>query len=101
MQLAFYLGFEQVILIGVDHSFKTKGTPNKTVVSEGNDESHFDSRYFGKGFRWQLPDLDTSEQAYLRARKNYEKAGRQILDATVGGQLTVFPKVDFDEFFAG
>ncbi|MEJ2758148.1 MAG: hypothetical protein P8046_06645, partial [Anaerolineales bacterium] len=101
MQLAFYMGFEQVILIGVDHSFKTKGTPNKTVVSEGNVESHFDPRYFGKGFRWQLPDLDTSEQAYLRARKNYEKAGRQILDATVGGQLTVFPKVDFDEFFAG
>ncbi|HSV86251.1 MAG TPA: 6-hydroxymethylpterin diphosphokinase MptE-like protein, partial [Levilinea sp.] len=27
LQTAFYLGFEQVILIGVDHSFATKGKP--------------------------------------------------------------------------
>ena len=56
-------------------------------------------RYFGKGFRWQLPDLDTSELAYLRARRAYESAGRRIVDATVGGQLDVFPKVDFDSYF--
>lgn len=99
MQLAFFMGFQQVVLIGVDHSFKAKGEPNKTVVSEGDDESHFDARYFGKGFRWQLPDLDTSELAYLRARHAYEAAGREILDATVGGHLTVFDKVDFDAFF--
>lgn len=99
MQLAFYMGFEQVVLIGVDHSFKAKGEPNKTVVSEGDDQSHFDPRYFGKGFRWQLPDLDTSEQAYLRARHAYEQAGRQIVDATIGGELNVFPKVEFDTFF--
>lgn len=99
MQLAFYMGFEQVVLIGVDHSFKAKGEPNKTVVSEGDDESHFDPKYFGKGFRWQLPDLETSELAYRRARQVYEQHGRQILDATVGGHLDVFPKVDFNSFF--
>jgi hypothetical protein len=99
MQLAYFMGFEQVILIGVDHSFKVKGEPNTTVVSQGDDESHFDARYFGKGFRWQLPDLDTSELAYMRARRAYEQDGRQILDATIGGQLTVFPKVDYKAFF--
>jgi hypothetical protein len=99
MQLAYYMGFEEVVLIGVDHSFKAKGEPNKTVVSEGDDESHFDPKYFGKGFRWQLPDLDTSELAYLRARHAYESAGRRIVDATVGGQLDVFPKVDFNSYF--
>ena len=99
MQLAYYMGFEQVVLIGVDHSFKNAGKPNETVVSGGDDESHFDASYFGKGFRWQYPDLDTSEQAYLRARQAYEQDGRQIVDATVGGQLTVFPKVDFEEVF--
>ncbi len=99
MQLAYYMGFEEVVLIGVDHSFKAKGEPNKTVVSEGDDESHFDPKYFGKGFRWQLPDLDTSELAYLRARGAYESAGRRIVDATVGGHLDVFPKVDFDSYF--
>jgi hypothetical protein len=99
LQLAFHMGFEQVILIGVDHSFAAKGKPNTTVVSEGDDQSHFDPRYFGKGFRWQLPDLDTSEQGYWMARQAYEAAGREVLDATIGGQLQVFPKVAYDSLF--
>jgi hypothetical protein len=99
LQLAFHMGFEQVILIGVDHSFSTKGKPNTTVVSKGADPDHFDSRYFGQGFRWQLPDLETSERAYRMARAGYEGAGRQVLDATVGGKLMVFPKVDYTTLF--
>ena len=64
---------QQVILIGVDHSFATKGKPNTTVVSEGDDPNHFSGNYFGKGFRWQLPDLDTSELGYIRAREAYRE----------------------------
>jgi len=99
LQLAFHMGFEQVILIGVDHNFETKGEPNKTIVSGGDDPDHFHPAYFGKGFRWQLPDLETSEFAYHMARKAYTRAGRQVLDATVGGRLDVFPKVPYDSLF--
>jgi len=100
LQLAFHMGFEQVILIGVDHSFVAKGKPNTTVISEGDDQSHFDPRYFGKGFRWQLPDLDTSEQGYWLARQAYEAAGRSVIDATIGGHLQVFPKVKYESLFS-
>jgi hypothetical protein len=99
LQTAYYLGFEQVILIGVDHSFATKGKPNTTVVSQGDDPNHFHPGYFGKGFRWQLPDLETSEIAYAMARRAYEQAGRQVIDATVGGHLRVFPRVEYDSLF--
>lgn len=99
LQTAFYLGFNEVILIGVDHSFVSKGKPNTTVVSEGDDPNHFNPGYFGKGFRWQLPDLETSEMAYKIARDTYEKHGRRVIDATVGGKLTVFPKADYDKLF--
>ncbi len=101
LQLAFHMGFEQVILIGVDHNFArfAKGDANKTVVSDGDDPNHFSSAYFGKGFRWQLPDLDTSEIGYRFARQAYESAGREVLDATVGGKLTIFPKVDYNSLF--
>jgi hypothetical protein len=99
LQLAFFMGFHTVILIGVDHSFSTQGKPNTTIVSEGDDRDHFHTAYFGKGFRWQLPDLDTSEQAYRMARDAYGQAGRQVLDATIGGKLTVFPKVDYTSLF--
>ncbi|MHC1783415.1 MAG: 6-hydroxymethylpterin diphosphokinase MptE-like protein [Anaerolineaceae bacterium] len=99
MQLAFHLGFKQVVLIGVDHNFETKGKPNETVVSQGDDPNHFSPAYFGKGFRWQLPDLDTSERGYTLAREAYRSAGREIIDATVGGKLTVFPKVTYESLF--
>jgi hypothetical protein len=101
LQLAYYMGFQQVILIGVDHDFATKGEPNKTVVSTGDDPNHFAKSYFGKGFRWQLPDLESSELAYSVAREVFRLDGRTILDATVGGKLQIFPKVPFESLFQG
>lgn len=99
MQIAYYMGFEKVILIGVDHNFATQGKPHTTVVSPGDDPNHFSSHYFGKGFRWQLPDLETSELAYRLADYQFRMSGREIVDATIGGKLEVFPKVDYDTLF--
>jgi hypothetical protein len=99
LQLAFFMGFQEAILIGVDHNFVTKGPANATVTSQGEDPNHFTDNYFGKGFRWQLPDLEGSERAYRMARKAYEADGRRILDATVGGKLDIFPKADYDALF--
>ena len=99
IQLAFHMGFEELILIGVDHTYTATGKPNTTVTSEGDDPNHFSASYFGKGFRWQLPDLETSEMAYRMARARIELAGRRIVDATVGGKLQIFKKVDYTSLF--
>jgi hypothetical protein len=99
LQLAYHLGFSTVVLVGVDHSYTTTGKPNATVVSQGDDPNHFHPGYFGKGFRWQLPDIEAWEAAYALSRKSYEDDGRQVIDATVGGKLQVFKKVKYDELF--
>lgn len=99
LQLAYHMGFRDVVLIGVDHSFVTTGTPHELVVSPEDDPNHFDPNYFGKGFRWQLPDLETSEMAYRLARRAFSEDGRTIVDATVGGDLRVFPNAKFSELF--
>ena len=93
------MGIEKAILIGVDHNFASKGDANKSVVSQGDDQNHFLPNYFGKGVKWQLPDLDTSEIGYIFAREAYRKAGREVVDGTVGGRLTIFPKVDYNTLF--
>jgi hypothetical protein len=100
MQIAYYMGFKEVILVGVDHSFVTKGRPGEVVVQKSGDPNHFDPNYFGPGFRWQLPDLEGSEKAYRLAKYYFEKDGRRIVDATIGGKLQVFPKVDFASLFS-
>lgn len=99
LQLAFHMGFQQVILIGADHNYTAIGKPNTTVTSQGDDPNHFSPAYFGKGFRWQLPDLEMSEIGYAMARDAYRAAGREVLDATIGGKLTIFPKVEYNSLF--
>jgi hypothetical protein len=96
MQIAFYLGFSRVFLIGVDHNFVQKGNPHKVEILKGDDNNHFDPNYF-KGMKWQLPDLEGSENAYRLAKKHFEKDKRLILDATIGGKLNVFTKIPFEE----
>jgi hypothetical protein len=100
IQLAYYMGFREVVLVGVDHSYKYNGDPHVAVTSQGDDPNHFASNYFGKGFRWHLPDLEGSELSYRVAKFMFEQSGRRIVDATVGGKLQVFPKVDYDSLFA-
>jgi len=99
LQLAFHMGFSEVILVGVDHNFVTQGPANQAIVSQGDDPNHFAPDYFGKGFKWQLPDLAGSERAYSIARETYSNAGRHVLDATIDGKLTVFPKVEYSTLF--
>lgn len=99
LQVAFHLGFTEVVLLGVDHHYGRAGQPNKLVTSGGNDPDHFAPGYFGEGCRWQLPDLAQSELAYRMARLAYEQEGRRVRDATVGGRLEVFPKVKYEELF--
>lgn len=100
LQLAYFMGFTDVILVGVDHNFKTKGQANLAVTSEGDDPNHFAPDYFGKGFRWQLPDLEGSERSYQLAKAAFETAGHQVRDATVGGKLIIFPKVNYPDLFS-
>jgi hypothetical protein len=99
LQIAFFMGFDEVILIGVDHNFETKGKANTTIISQGDDPNHFHPGYFGKGFRWQLPDLEMSEVGYRMAKEAFERDGRKVLDATIGGKLSIFEKIDYNRLF--
>jgi hypothetical protein len=98
LQLAFHMGFRQVALVGADHTFATKGAANMTVVSGEKDESHFDPNYFSGGMQWQLPDLFQSEVAYTMARDMFAAYGGQVVNATIGGKLEVFNRVELEQF---
>lgn len=93
MQLAFYFGVKDLVLLGLDHSFAEKGKANKEEIrSYAFDKSHFDKNYFPKGSKWQLPDLLRSELAYEMAKKNFESVNSLIIDATLLGKCDVFKK---------
>lgn len=97
LELAFFFGFSEVLLIGVDHSFTDKGTANRAVVSKSEDQNHFSSNYFGPGVIWQLPDLSAMEAGYQKTKKLFDMNGRKIIDATRGGKLQVFEKAILED----
>ena len=96
LQIAFFMGFKNVFLIGMDHNYTARGQANDVQFMQNDDPNHFDPTYFRKK-NWQLPDLAGSELSYHMARFFYNKEGRQIYDATVGGKLNIFPKIKYEE----
>jgi hypothetical protein len=101
LQIIFYMGFSEVIIIGMDHNFETKkkNRPNEMEIrDEDVDNNHFHPNYFPKGSKWETPDLVSSEYFYKIARKQFENDGRKIFDCTINGKCQVFEKRNISDF---
>ena len=102
MQLAYFMGFSEVYLIGFDHSYKIPTDAKiegQKITSVSSDPNHFNKQYFGRGKRWHHPRLDRMETAYKKARLVFENSDRIIENASIGGRLEVFSRVSFDQLF--
>ncbi len=99
IQLAYWMGFSEVYLIGKDHSYEQKGVPGKLVVSSGEEGNHFMKGYYQKGMGWRIPDYKGEELGYTMALEAFKKDNRKIADATIDGNLDIFPKVDYYSLF--
>lgn len=102
MQLAYYMGFKTVYLIGMDFNYiKPEGTlvNGNTWTSQGDDPNHFSKDYFSKGKKYHDPQLHKVQIAYEKAKEFYESNGRKIINLTHGGKLEVFPRDSFDNNF--
>jgi hypothetical protein len=102
MQLAYYMGINELYLIGFDHNYIIPDSIIQDGVkftSTENDPNHFDDGYFGKGYSWHDPQVDRMERSYRKAMYYYEKDGRKIYNASVGGKLEVFERIDYKTLF--
>jgi hypothetical protein len=102
LQLAYYMGFSEVYLVGMDFSYVIPESAEITedgILSTEDDPNHFHPDYFGKGKKWHDPHLDRVLNSYKMNKLVYEADGRSIYNATVGGELELFPRVDFYALF--
>ena len=105
LQLAWYMGFTTVLLVGVDHKYpkaSAGGKAGRKFIAEGNDPDHFQmadgSPYFTPGRIYNRPELIANERYYAAARMVFEQAGRKIINLTPGTALNVFDKQDWSEW---
>lgn len=90
LQLAVYMGFTEIYLLGTDCS-----------KSDGVKTRHFSTDYYTpeeKNVNYSL-QLDKILLAYQAAKKYADAHGIKIYNATRGGELEVFERVDFDSLF--
>ena len=94
------MGFQRVVLIGMDFSYRYPTTVEREgtrILSRGDDPNHFHPDYFGAGKTWKDPMLDRVLVNYHLADEIYRATGREIINATVGGKLDVFPRMPLRE----
>lgn len=104
LQLAFFMGFTEVYLIGMDFDYVIPDSHKRTgdvLLSDTDDPNHFHKDYFGKGKTWKDPKLDRVLMNYRMADLAYSAVGRKIFNATKGGKLEVFERVDYDMLLTG
>jgi len=102
LQLAYYMGFSEVYLIGMDFSYTIPDSAKvegDLITSTEDDVNHFHKDYFGKGKTWKDPKLDRVMNNYQLAKVMFEADGRAIYNATAGGKLELFERRDFHEVF--
>lgn len=104
LQLAFFMGFTEVHLIGMDFDYvipKEHKRNGDLILSTTDDPNHFHKDYFGKGKTWKDPKLERVAQNYHQAKLSFESVGRRIYNATVGGKLEIFDRVEYTSLFDG
>lgn len=86
IQLAVYMGFKEIFLLGVDFTGANE---------HGSKYSHF---YEEKELT-SVSYTDQVKTGYEKAKTYADEHGIKIYNATRGGKLEIFPRVDFDSLF--
>ena len=89
IQLAVFMGFKRIYLIGCDCNYSANNVVNK--------ESYPDPRMYEKDkVGTKPPDIAYQFKAYEAAKKYANNFNIEIINATRGGMLDVFERADFE-----
>ena len=86
IQIAMYMGFKEIYLIGVDNNY----TGGKTHFVETKGDDVFD-------YNWALTTQKSMDAGYEAIRNIANKQGVKIFNATRGGNVKAFERVNLDE----
>lgn len=96
IQLACYIGYEKIYLIGMDHTYANVTNDKGVVIQKNNVRNH--------AFEDEKPNevvanIAYMEEAYRTAYRYCKRHGIKIYNATIGGALEIFKRKDFYKLF--
>lgn len=84
--LSIYMGFKEIYLLGVDNNYVGSKTH---FIESDTDEKH--------DYDFAVLTQQSMDAGYREIRKIAEEAGVKVYNATRGGRLEVFPRVDLEK----
>jgi Uncharacterized protein conserved in bacteria len=92
IQLAVYMGFHEIFLLGTDFNYS---------LHLSSAENHFYKEYEKEKNKVNEVAYQEILMAYKKARQYTENNGIKIYNATRGGKLEIFERVEFNNLFKG
>lgn len=92
IQLAIYMGFSEIYLLGVDFNYSIIMDKNGKIHRNDNTKDYFSGERYATTIQYYEPTL----HAYKVAKDYCDSHGIDICNATRGGRLEVFPRVNYD-----
>lgn len=94
IQLAVYMGFNRIYLLGVDHNYSVAKDSSGKLHIDPTVQNYFDNKQHKSGYPFRYCSVQYN---YEIAREYCENHNIKIYNATRGGKLEVFERMDFDE----
>ena len=99
IQIAAYMGYKKIYLLGVDHSYHTTQDNNGNIIIDDKVTDYFDSDYAKTMKKKAIPNVEATTQSYIDTKNHLDSINISVFNATRGGKLEVFPRVNFDSLF--
>ncbi len=93
LQLAVYLGYQEIYLLGMDTDFSVVIDTDGNLIYKGEKTNHF---YEDSSQKNLIYNEALILKGYMAAREYCDKHNIKIFNATRGGKLEVFERIDFD-----
>lgn len=94
MQIAAYMGYSEVYLLGFDHNYTFEFAPDGSVIKTEKESTHFFKDDVPEDIVGNVLGMTRSYEAF---RDYAEKKGITVKNITRGGKLEVFERADFDK----
>lgn len=95
MQIAVYLGFKEIYLLGVDHNYAASSFKDGKISESDVKNSYF--KGMPTNIKLSKPNTDNTTISYIEARKFADKHNIRIYNATRGGRLEVFERKTLED----
>lgn len=100
IQMAIYMGFREIYLIGVDHNYSRYIDSNGNLVEDPTVKDYFSASYDTDFKNAISRNLGDTTLAYISVEELSRKLGTfKVYNATRGGKLEAFQRIDFDSVF--